>query len=251
MDMSLCILARGQPEAAKKLIDSVQAIEGLHVEVVVGENCRDEDDALEYRCMGDICVPITDKMLWDKGFGPVKQSIVDAASCRWVIIGDVGEQWHENNVTLPGFVKHIEEHPEIPCFRGIVAEAALVDSVLRGDHHLGVLGNDDVGRVLDRQKMEVWGPIHESPHQRYQGLIWAVYARRFDPIALIRHDYGHGSPEYRARKQALYDHHIHEIVANPSRRRGVDPYWWTSYWESTVKPRYKPLSFDEWRRMPG
>jgi len=250
MDMSLCILARDQPEAAKKLIESVKTISGLGIEVVVGENCPDEVDACHYRDMADICIPITDRMLWEQGFGKVKQHIVDQATHRWVIIGDVGEVWHENKISLPGFIKHIKEHPESPCFRCVVASDYLIDAVLSGDHSPSILAGDDVGRVFDRKKMEVRGIIHESPHQRYNGLIWANYARAFEPIVFIEHNYGHGSEEYKERKQALYHHLIHEAVIDPSRRHGVDPYWWTTYWEK-IQSRYEPMSFQDWRRMPG
>jgi hypothetical protein len=252
MKMSLCVLARGNPEQTAKLIDSVRGFDDLNLEVVIGDNSPNEDDKLAYQGLAHAYTSVSDELLWEQGFGPAKQKVVDAASSDWVLVADVGEVWHENKITAIGLVREIELCPKIPVFRVLRGPDKDVRKVVSGELPHQYLLNDDNGRIFDRRQMAMYGMIHEAPFHKEKGIIWAHWARMMEPLVFVEH--GTGQPPtdtYETRKQVLYDHLVYTIVHQPERREGTDRYWWTKHWTDVVEPRYREISFDEWQSMPG
>jgi hypothetical protein len=250
MQASLCILAHNGHEEAAKLIESIRGIYDLEVEVVVGFQSCSPESLLWYQKHADMLVPVSDRELWERGFGYCRQKIADAAEHDWIISADCGEVWHENPED-GGLVYMLEHNPGTPVFRVARGEPDIVRQVIAGEAP-GAAIMDDNGRIFDRREMQWAGMIHEALFHIGLGAIWASWARRFAPLAFVEHSGMKADEEdFRTRKQVLYDHLIHTIVHDPRKRFGTDHYWWTAYWNTVVKPRFKEVSFEEWQEMGG
>jgi hypothetical protein len=251
MQMSLCILARNGHEEAARLIESVRQFRDLELEVCIGDQSSDEESTDWYLSHADVYTRVTDRELWDLGFGYCKQKVVDKAASEWAIIGDVGEVWHEN-LEDGGLVRMIEKyHPPTPCFRVMRGEEESIQAIVAGKEP-PVVPTDDNGRVILRREMGILGMIHEAPFHRWTREVWARWARQHVPVAWVEHPGSTKESEATMkRKDILYDHLVYTIVHDPPKRLGTNRHWWTTHWEQHVRPRYTGTTFEEWSEMEG
>jgi hypothetical protein len=250
MKASLCILAHNGHEEAAKLIEQFKAMPHLDLEVVVGaQGCCDE--SLEwYTGNVDAMVTVTDRELWDHGFGYCRQKIADAAERDWIISADLGEVWHLNSDfdSLDQVLLSASPSAILRVMRG---DPEAIRAVVEGHQHPSVL-HDDNGRIFDRRELQWVGIIHEALFHIGTGEVWAVQARRQPPAFYVEHGGKAEEPkDFVSRKEVLYDHLIHELVTKPKRRGGTHHYWWTAHWNVVVEPRFKEISFEEWQEMGG
>jgi hypothetical protein len=250
MDVSLCLLAHNGHEEAERLIAGFRSMDHVDVEVVVGKQGCNPESAAWYDEHADVTVEVTDRELWDFGFGYARQTVTDAANRDWCISADLGEVWHLNRMygSLDEAVLDANPSPVLRVLRG---DPSTVRSVVNAQVHDSVL-TDDNGRIFDRREMSWLGIIHEALFHVGTGEVWALHARRFPPVFYIEHGGKEEEPkDFVSRKEVLYDHLIYELVKNPQRRIGTHHYWWTHHWENCVKPHFKEVSFEEWQEMNG
>jgi hypothetical protein len=248
--MSLCILARNGHEETARLIDSVRRFRDLEIEVCIGDQSSLEESSRWYEENADRYVRVTDRELWDLGFGFCKQKVVDLGTNDWAIVADVGEVWHEN-LEQGGLVQMVQGNLEVPVYRVMRGEEHIIQAIVSGDAPAAA-ASDDNGRVILRREMGILGMIHEAPFHRWTREVWARWARRFPPVAWVEHPGSQKeSKEVMKRKDVLYDHLVYTIVHDPPKRLGTNRHWWTTHWERVVKPRYTDISFEEWSAMEG
>ena len=233
MDLSLCVLARGRPDLLKALVDSLRGFVDIDLEVVVADNSPGAGDQIRFRELADAYTLLSDEDLGYEGFGYAKSCAVGLASAQWVAIGDLGEQWFPN--------------PEFPMAEAIRKH---------GDTHpcMRVTREQEVGhgRVFDKQRMRLLGPIHEELFEKRTQTMWAAYARKLPPVAFVAHE---ESGVLLARKEALYDHLLDMIEESPAKRTGTNTYWLREYWpkrKAELASRgERVLTFAEWQKMEG
>ena len=252
MTMSLCILTHNRRKETDDLICSIARFKGLELEICIADQMSCKEDVVYFKSISDHYTIVTDKQLWDQGFGFAKQQAVDLATNEWVIIGDPGEIWHENFVDWKGLVGAIDDtHRNALALRVLRGRADKVKAVLGGDEKPFIL-KDDNGRVFNKRMMKMLGLIHEAPIHKATGALWSEWARPHPAIAFVEHEAHHDEdPMLTKRKQILYDHLIHTIVHNPQLRLGTDMYWWDEHYHKVVVPRYRPVTFEQWQKMGG
>jgi hypothetical protein len=247
--MSVCILARNGSDKAEKLLESLKRFRDLSFEVCIGDQASTKEHGAHHRKIADVYFEIEDRYLWDNGFGPAKQKIIDSASNDWVIIADIGEIWHEN-ISDGGIVDSINRF-KIPVHNIRRGKANDVLKVLNFEKPWSIM-TDINARVLNRKEMKLLGLIHESPVLKGLCLHWSNYCGSAAPVAFVEHEGANAEDaNFRKRKEILYDHLITKIVKQPSLREGTDPHWWTLYYDKVVNPRFEDITFDEWSKLPG
>lgn len=250
--VSLCILAHNRIAETANLIRSLRRFEGIDLEVCIADQESDQEARLFAQQTADNFTEISDHDLWFKGFGYAKQQIVRLASNNWVIIGDPGEVWH--NTTAAGecqkLDRAIKKHNSVPSFRTYYGKPRDVVAILEGKGSVRSMSGD-LGRIFDKRKMKLCGYIHEAPVHIETGKLWAEWARRHKSVGIIEHDPRPVDEVYAKRKQLLYDHLLHVIVKDPKKRHGTDFRWWTAHWNTVVAPRFKEISFEEWKAIGG
>lgn len=263
--VSLCILAHNRIAETANLIGSLQGWSGIDLEICIADQ-ESERQARTFAIQtADQFCDVSDCDLWNRGFGWAKQKAVSMASNSWVIVGDPGEIWHE---TAPGgaaekLVDTIRRLNSVPAFRTYYGSPRQVQRLLDGHGSMRSM-HGDICRIFDKRKMRISGYIHEAPVHIETGALWAVFARKYAPVGLIEHvdqvlevqpgrDGSTRNKEeaYVKRKRILYDHLLHTIVKDPKKRHGTDFRWWTAHWNSVVAPRFKEISFEEWKAIGG
>jgi hypothetical protein len=245
--MTLCILTHNRVDETVQLIDSIRAIPGITLEISIADQESDSESRQWFRDTADAFCEVSDRELWEYGFGSAKQKAVDQASNEWIIYGDPGEVWHDN-----GLLATIDDlHKNVPALRAMRGDPDKVRAVVAGTLSPDVL-TDDNGRVFRKSVMKMMGYIHEAPLHKATGDLWAIWAREYDPIAWVEHaGPSADDPVFAERKRILYWHLIHKIVMNPHLRLGTDFHWWTQHWQEEVEPHFKEVSFDEWQKVGG
>jgi len=253
MQMTLCILTHNRVEETIPLIDSIRKFKDIELEISIADQESESEPRKWFEETADVFSEVSDRELWEYGFGAAKQKAVDAASNDWIIYGDTGEVWHENypgcNGGLVGAIDF--HHGDLYAYRVLRGEPELVRKVAAGEERFTKL-IDDNGRIFRKSFMKMMGYIHEAPIHKATSDLWAYWARQYEPIAWVEHA-GPSSddPVFAERKRILYWHLIHKIVVNPQLRLGTDFHWWTSYWMHKVEPYFKEISFEEWQKVGG
>jgi hypothetical protein len=250
--VSLCILAHNRIAETANLIGSLHGFSGIELEVCIADQESDQQSRIFAEQTADKFTEISDHQLWHKGFGFAKQKVVNLASNNWVIIGDPGEIWHDTTAhgSCHKLSRAIRTHNSVPAFRTYYGRPKSVHAILDGKATVRALSGD-LGRIFDKRKMAIRGWIHEAPLHKETGKLWAEWARRHKGVGLIEHDPRPVDPVYAKRKKLLYDHLLYEIVQDPKKRHGTDFKWWTAHWQSVVAPRYKNISFEDWKAIGG
>jgi len=270
--VSLCILAHNRIAETANLIGSLRGWSGIDLEVCIA----DQESGRQARTFAiqtaDQFCDVSDRDLWNRGFGWAKQKAVSMASNDWVIVGDPGEVWHE---TVPDgsaerLADTVQRLNSVPAFRTYYGGPRQVQRLLNGHGSMQSM-HGDICRIFDKRKMRVSGYIHEAPVHIETGALWAVFARKHAPVGLIEHvdqvlevkpgsdhlgDQRSGlarddAEAYIERKRILYDHLLHTIVKDPKKRHGTDFRWWTAHWNTVVAPRFREISFEEWKAVGG
>lgn len=253
MQLTLCILTHNRVEETDSLIESISRFRDVELEISIADQESESAPRQHFERIADQFCEVSDRELWEYGFGSAKQKAVDQASNDWIVYGDPGEIWHENLEEWPdGMVAGIEDlHKSFPAFSVVRGDPSVVQEVLRGERPRADL-RDDNGRLFFRRMMKMMGYIHEAPLHKATGELWAYWARQHPPMALVEHA-GPSSddPVFAERKRILYWHLIHKIVVDPQLRVGTDFHWWTKYWMYEVEPRFEEVSFDEWQKVGG
>jgi hypothetical protein len=250
VEASLCILAHNGHEEAARLIESLRSVPDLELEIVVGQQGCDDESLDWYMSNANRMITVTDRELWDQGFGYCRQKVTDAAEHDWIISADCGEVWHLNPEYSSFGEAFLAASPN-NVLRVLRGEPETVRQVVDGHQHSSVL-TDDNGRIFDRREMRWIGIIHEALFHVGTGEVWASQARRHPPAFYVEHGGKVEEPsDFVGRKEVLYDHLIHELVTKPERRGGTHHYWWTAHWNVVVEPRFKKVSFEEWQEMGG
>lgn len=250
--VSLCILAHNRVAETANLIGSLKGWKDLDLEICIADQeSTQAARTFAFQTADQFC-DISDLELWNKGFGWAKQKVVLMASNHWVIIGDPGEVWHET--TAKGACRTLSDairrHNSVPAFRTYYGAPKPVQQLVEGNGSIrGMHG--DLGRIFDKRKMQVMGYIHEAPVHKETGKLWAEWARRHKGVGVIEHDPRPVNAVYAERKKQLYDHLLHMIVKDPKKRHGTDFRWWTAHWNTVVAPRFKEISFEEWKAIGG
>lgn len=252
LGVSLCILAHNRIAETANLIGSLKGFAGIELEICIVDQESTQEARIFAEQTADKFTEVSDHDLWHKGFGFAKQKVVNLASNNWVIIGDPGEVWHDTTAkgSCRKLAQAIRVHNSVPAFRTYYGRPRSVAAILEGKGTVRALSGD-LGRVFDKRKMAIRGYIHEAPVHKETGKLWAEWARRHKGIGVIEHDPRPVDRVYVKRKKLLYDHLLHEIVKDPKKRHGTDFRWWTAHWHSVVAPRFKNISFEEWKAIGG
>lgn len=252
LGVSLCILAHNRIAETANLIGSLKGFAGIDLEICIVDQESDQESRIFAEQTADKFAEISDHELWHKGFGYAKQQVVKLATNNWVIIGDPGEVWHDTNAhgSCRRLAQAIRLHNSVPALRTYYGRPRSVHNVLDGNGSIRCLAGD-LGRIFDKRHMHIRGYIHEAPVHKQTGKLWAEWARRHKGVGIIEHDPRPVDPVYAKRKQLLYDHLLHTIVKDPSKRHGTDFRWWTAHWTTVVEPRFKNISFEQWKAMGG
>jgi hypothetical protein len=246
------MITHNRLEETKAVIESIRRFERIDVELCIADQGSTEENRVEFFNMADHFAIVTDREMWDCGFGYSRQKSINLATRTWVFYADPGEIWHENFLDGDGFVSAIEEtHGKCPCFRVLRGYPGDITKILSKESSPDSL-YDDNGRIFDKRLMKMAGIIHEAPFHKVLGTSWASYARKYPPVAYVEHDCGSAdSPELGRRKKVLYEHLIHQLVINPQLRNGTNVHWWTTYWEKEIAPHFVEHSFEEWIALKG
>ena len=252
MPMTLCILTHNRVDETVQLIDSIRKFKDIELEISIADQESEDGPRKFFQETADAFSEVSDRELWEYGFGAAKQKAVDGASNDWIIYGDPGEVWHENSGSQGGLVGAIDfHHGKLFSYRVLRGEPDLVKLIASGEESDDKL-SDDNGRVFRKGFMRMMGYIHEAPIHKATSDLWAYWARQFEAIAWVEHaGPAADDPVFAERKRVLYWHLIHKIVTNPQLRLGTDFHWWTSYWTKEVAPHFKEVSFEEWQRLGG
>lgn len=250
--MTLCILTHNRVEDTVRLIDSIKKFKDVELEISIADQESESESRKYFQETADKFTEVSDRELWEYGFGAAKQKAVDEASNDWIIYGDPGEVWHENPGRRGGLVRTIDfHHGNVYAYRVLRGNPDLVRHVVAGKISQEKL-IDDNGRVFRKSIMKMMGYIHEAPIHKATCDLWAFWARNYDAIAWVEHaGSAADDPVFAERKRILYWHLINKIVKNPNLRLGTDFHWWTSYWSHEVEPYFKEVSFEEWQRVGG
>jgi len=250
--ISLCILAHNRIAETANLIGSLRGFSDIDLEICIVDQESDSESRTFAFQTADKFTEISDRDLWNKGFGWAKQKAVELASNQWVIIGDPGEVWHETRVCgecIP-LAEALQRYNSVPAFRTFYGSPRQVHKLLQNCGSIHSM-QGDLGRIFDKRKMHMLGYIHESPVHKETGKLWAEWARRCKSVGIIEHDPQPVDKVYAKRKLILYDHLLHMIVRDPTLRCGTDFRWWTAHWNSVVAPRFTEISFEEWKAIGG
>ena len=250
--VSLCILAHNRIAETANLIGSLKGFEGIDLEVCIADQESEPAARLFALQTADNFTEVSDHDLWFKGFGYAKQKTVSLASHPWVIVGDPGEIWHDTSAggECQKLARAIRVHNSVPAFRTYYGRPRDVCALLDGKGSVRSMSGD-LGRIFDKRKMKLCGYIHEAPVHIETGKLWAEWARRHKSVGIIEHDPRPVDKVYAERKRLLYDHLLHTIVKDPKKRHGTDFRWWTAHWNTVVAPRFKEISFEEWKAVGG
>jgi hypothetical protein len=263
--VSLCILAHNRIAETANLIGSLRGFADIELEICIVDQESDSKARSFAFQTADNFSEISDRDLWDRGFGWAKQQAVKLASNSWVIIGDPGEIWHETtaNGEFRRLAEAIRLENSVPAFRVYYGNTKNVIKLIEGQGSVASMYGE-VCRVFDKRKMRMLGYIHEAPVHKETGVMWSNWARRFKPVAVIEENHVLSAvpllercgslskyETYEKRKQLLYDHLLHKIVMEPKLRSGTDFRWWTAHWNTVVAPRFKEISFEEWKAVGG
>jgi hypothetical protein len=249
--MSLCILTHNRIDETVKLIESITAFPGIDFEISIADQQSDPECRQCFQDMADCFSEVSDRELWEYGFGAAKQVAVDATTNDWIIYGDPGEVWHENRrAWVDGLAVALDRiHGNTPALRVMRGDPREIRAAIAG---MEKEFSDDNGRIFRKSQMKMMGYIHEAPMHKATGELWAFWARRFPPVALVEHAGPNADDKvFAERKRILYWHLIHKIVTNPHLRIGTDFHWWTTYWMNEVEPYFKEVSFEEWQKIGG
>jgi len=250
---TLCLLTHNRVEETVQTIKSIRRFGEFDFELSIADQGSDAQSKQAFRDMADVFTEVSDRELWEYGFGAAKQKAVDLASNDWIVHADPGEVWHENLIDFAPNISGLIQNQRKSClaFRIMRGDPALVRQVVHQQIKSVVL-NDDNGRVFRKSMMHFRGLIHEAPMHKATGQLWAEWARGFKPVAWVEHA-GPSADDavFKERKRVLYAHLISKIVENPQLRLGTDPYWWTTYWNEQIEPTFKKVSFEQWQALGG
>jgi len=247
LNISVCILAHNGHESVDQMLIKLAKFKGINIEVCIGNQESNKGATAYYKQVADEYKEISSELLWDFGFAVCKNRVIQMANNPWVLVIDTDELWQENLGDFPGGLPEaIERYPDHPVFKVKRGAREEIEKVLEGRMSWKAVG-DENARFFNKNEMELRGLIHESPYHKRDGHIWAAWCKHTPPVAFVAHESKQRlDPKYLQKKELLYDHLIAKIVERPELRYGTDFRWWTNYWETVVKPRYKNTTFEEW-----
>lgn len=153
--MTLCILTHNRVAETVQLIDSIKEFKDIELEISIADQESDSSSRKFFHEIADSFSEVSDRDLWEYGFGAAKQRAVDGASNDWIIYGDPGEVWHENLGHRGGLSSAIDfHHGDIFAYRVFRGEPELVRKIVAGEES-GERLTDDNGRVFRKSIMKM------------------------------------------------------------------------------------------------
>jgi hypothetical protein len=232
--VSLCVLTHDNADGLYRLIDSVKAFQGLEVEVIIGDNSSDPREQAIIRAVADEYFCVTDLDLWEDGFGPTKQKVVNMAHTEWAVVADPDEIW--NPIAQPTGWAHLT----LLGGSSGVFRTAMPEENGHGKRYTYH------GRVFRRKDYRIIGLIHEEVFSKRDRKSWNEVAP-VQPFCAIDHRPDECSEVYLRRKRNLYDQLILRAGNQRDAHSGTSRWWFETYLPRRIAEGLRPMTFEEWQ----